>query len=191
VVPCTDPFAMLGSEHTAVESVLALLDVLVNRSQRGLQVQRPELAAIMDYFNDFGVLGHHEKEETILLPALLDAGFDWQDGPLSAMRRDHRQEHYFLRVLTQLSRLHDWSAEDGRQFSSVASEFTQFLRNHMHFENHHVFAPARERLSATALASLAAELSRFNTDNGSSPEAARERLQEIFSRYEADVSASA
>jgi uncharacterized alpha-E superfamily protein/hemerythrin-like domain-containing protein len=189
IVPSMDPFTMLGREHAAVESVLELLDVLVNRTQRGLDVQRPELAALMDYFNDFGVLGHHEKEESILLPALLDAGFDWQDGPLSAMRRDHRQEHYFLRVLTHLSRLSDWSADDRRQFSSVASEFTQFLRNHMHFENQHVFAPARQRLSPTTLASLAAALSRFDT--GSSPEEARERLQHILAKYEADVSASA
>jgi hemerythrin-like domain-containing protein len=122
---------------------------------------------------------------------LLDVGFDWQDGPLSAMRRDHRQEHYFLRVLTQLSRLGDWSADDRRQFSSVASEFTQFLRNHMHFENQYVFAPARQRLSATTLSSLAAALSRFDTDNGSSPEEARERLQQILAKYEADARASA
>ncbi len=106
VVPNADPFAMLDREHAAVESVLELLDHLVNRTQRGLDVQRPELAAIVAYFNDFGVSAHHEKEESIVLPALLEVGFDWHDGPLSAMRRDHRHEHYFLRVLTHLSQHH-------------------------------------------------------------------------------------
>jgi hemerythrin-like domain-containing protein len=90
-----------------------------------------------------------------------------------------------------LSRLGQWSSEDQRQFASVAAEFTHFLRNHMRFEQQQVFEPARERLSAPTLASLAAALARFDADNGSTPEAAQQRLDDLLLRYESDVSATA
>jgi hemerythrin-like domain-containing protein len=178
-----DPFEQLGREHAEVENVLRLLDEMSSRAECGLGVARNDLFAIVGFFTDFGVLAHHEKEEAILMPALLREGFSWQDGPLAAVRRDHRQEHYFLRVLTHLCRQHtEWSSEDRRQFASVAREFTQFLRAHMRFEQREVFEPASRRLSSEAKASLRLAFGRFEVAAGS-VSAARQRLNAVLEKY--------
>jgi uncharacterized alpha-E superfamily protein/hemerythrin-like domain-containing protein len=187
-----DPFESLGREHAAVESVLRLLDEMTSRAMCGQAVERGAVRAIVDFFTDFGVLGHHEKEEGILMPVLLDAGFDWQEGPLAVMRRDHRQEHYFLRVLAHLSGQHgSWSNEDRRRFISVATELTQFLRAHMRLENREVFAPAAQMLSVQVKASLMEELTQFDAQTGGDVQKSLRRLDGWFHKYGIGLRASA
>jgi hemerythrin-like domain-containing protein len=126
------------------------------------------------------------------MPLLLDAGFDWQDGPLAAMRRDHRQEHYFLRVITHLCGLRSsWSQEDSRQFVSVAGEFSQFLRGHMRLERKEVFEPAMQRLSNHLKARLSEELARFDAQTTGDVQTALERLDGLLERYGVALRASA
>jgi uncharacterized alpha-E superfamily protein/hemerythrin-like domain-containing protein len=185
-LPATaDPFEVLGREHAAVEAVLRLIDEIVARAACGQTVDRSAVRAIVDFFADFGVLGHHEKEEAILVPVLLNAGFDWSDGPLATMRRDHRQEHYFLRVLTHLSGQRGaWSDEDCRQFIDVAQEFTQFLRAHMRVEHREIFAPAAGKLSTQMKASLLRDLARFDAQTRGDVRVALERLDGLFAKYD-------
>jgi uncharacterized alpha-E superfamily protein/hemerythrin-like domain-containing protein len=182
--PARDPFESLGRDHAAVEAVLCLVDELTARAECGADIDHSAVRAIVDFFTDFGVLGHHEKEEAILMPALLRAGFDWQDGPLATMRRDHRQEHYFLRVLTQLSvQRGDWSEEARRQFISLGREFTQFLRAHMRLEQREVFAPSEAKLSPEVKANLTQELRLFDAVNSGGVRTALDRLDCLLTKY--------
>ncbi|HTQ06950.1 MAG TPA: alpha-E domain-containing protein [Polyangiaceae bacterium] len=182
--PAQDPFEALGREHAAVEAVLRLVDEITARAECGQAVDRSAVRAVCDFFTDFGVLGHHEKEESILMPVLVNAGFDWQDGPLADIRRDHRQEHYFLRVLTHLAGQRTaWSSEDLRRFVEVAREFTQFLRAHMRLEQREVFEPAARKLSAQVKASLLEDLARFDAQTGAELRLALERVDGLLSKY--------
>lgn len=187
-----DPFVQLAREHRAVERVLQILDEFAAHALASGEIEREDLLAVVGFFTDFGVLGHHEKEEAILMPALLGEGFAWYDGPLSAMRRDHRHEHYFLRVLTHLGRQEDaWSSEDRRQFVSVVREFSQFLREHMRREQQDVFEPADERLSAAAKAAVAAEFERLDATLPGGVEASSARLATLRRKYRMPLRASA
>jgi uncharacterized alpha-E superfamily protein/hemerythrin-like domain-containing protein len=182
--PASDPFESLGREHAAVEAVLRLVDELVARATCGRPVDRNAVRAVVDFFTDYGVLGHHEKEEAILMPVLLGAGFDWHDGPLAAMRRDHKQEHYFLRVLTHLcARGGPWSEEDLRHFAGVSAEFTQFLRAHMRLESRDVFEPASARLSDPVKATLMHDLACFDAHGAAGVGTALERLDGLLHEY--------
>ena len=175
--PAADPFELLGREHGMVEGALCSLDELSARAACGEGIGRERLGAIVAFFTDFGVAGHHEKEESILMPALLGLGFDWHDGPLAAVRRDHRQEHYFLRVLNHLARQLDaWSGEDRRQFVGISREFTEFLRGHMRREQGEIFAPASLRLTPGERERLVAAFTAFDRSAGGGMEAARARL---------------
>lgn len=190
--PAHDPFDSLRREHAAVESVLRLIDEMTARAACGRAIERSAVRAIVDFFTDFGVLGHHEKEEAILMPVLLDSGFDWQDGPLAAMRRDHRQEHYFLRVLGHLSSQRGaWSEEDRRQFVSVATEFSQFLRAHMRLESRDVFEPAAKKLSLQVKADLMQDMTRFDAQSVVDLQQSLSRLDGLFQKYGVVLRASA
>ena len=187
-----DPFEHLGREHAAIEAVLRLLDEMRARAACGQEVDRSAVRAIVDFFTDFGVLGHHEKEEQILIPALVREGFSWHDGPLASMRNDHRQEHYFLRVLTHLcGQEAAWSAEDRRHFLGVTQEFAPFLRAHMRLEQREVFEPGARLLGSEVKAALARELCRFDAQNAGGVRAAAQRLDGLLVKYGVAFRASA
>jgi hemerythrin-like domain-containing protein len=118
------------------------------------------------------------------MPSLLVLGFDWNEGPLAAIRRDHRQEHYFLRVMTHLAcQLDEWSDEDRRHFSGTAREFTSFLRNHMRTEQRDVFEPASRRLSSESKAALSQALAQFDVEAGVDLGTARGRVDGLLAKY--------
>jgi uncharacterized alpha-E superfamily protein/hemerythrin-like domain-containing protein len=189
--PAGDPFEHLGREHAAVEAVLRLIDELTARALCGQSVDRSAVRAIVEFFTDFGVLGHHEKEEQILMPALAGEGFAWNDGPLAKMRADHRQEHYFLRVLANLTMQRTpWSDDDQRRFAGVAGEFTQFLRAHMRLEQREVFEPGARLLSADAKRRLLSDLSRFDAAAASGVRTAAQRLDGLFAKYGVTLAAA-
>ena len=143
-----DPFAYLEREHAELETALRLLDELASRASRAEPVEKADLQAIVAYLTDYGELGHHEKEEAILAPKLIEHGFDWYEGPLPAMRREHRHEHMYINELAQLARHRSaWSAEDTRRFAADAHGLTHFVRAHMERERRDLFEQASRSLS--------------------------------------------
>lgn len=170
-----DPFEHLGRDHAQVDAVLRVLEALVLQADNGASVDVRELQTIVAFLTDCGELGHHEKEETILTPVLVARGFDWYQGPLANMRREHRQEHYFIRVLSHLaSQREKWSREEVRSFSSVAREFCHFLSSHMDHERQELFQPAARTLPTQVKSQLCKAFEELDARQG--PQAAGSRL---------------
>lgn len=179
-----DPFEYLGQEHVRLDALLRVLDELSLRAQGDQPVDRSDLNAVVAFLNDFGELDHHEKEESILTPALVAHGFDWYSGPLAVMRREHRQEHYFVRVLTHLARQRDaWSIEDARRFVSVASEFCRFLRAHMDHERRDLFEQAARALPEQAKQRLVAAFRAFDAQQDPRYALASSALDQLLGKY--------
>ena len=182
-----DPFSHLGREHERAEGLLCVLEEIGARASRGSPVSRTDLAAIVGFLTDFGELNHHEKEESILTPELVAGGFDWYDGPLAAMRREHQQEHYFVRALSHLaSQQEAWSADTTRSFVSISREFCRFMRSHMDHERRDLFEQAARTLSSEAKDRLLTAFKAFDAkrqpvfSNGPT-------LHELAARYSAEI----
>lgn len=179
-----DPFEHLKREHTQIEGVLRVLDALAAGADAGQTIDRGELRTIVSFLADCGELGHHEKEESILTPALASHGFDWYDGPLANMRREHRQEHYFIQVLTQLaSQREDWSKDDARSFVGAAREFCHFLHAHMGHEEHDLFAQAARVLPANVQATLCRSFEELDARQGPLAAESRLALSALIEKY--------
>jgi uncharacterized alpha-E superfamily protein/hemerythrin-like domain-containing protein len=179
-----DPFEYLGREHEEVEAVMCVLDRLAAQSERGEIVDKSEIGAIVAYLTDCGELGHHEKEEAILAPKLIEHGFDWYDGPVAAMRREHRHEHLYLSVLGQLARQRSpWSLEDGRRFATDARALSHFLRSHMDHERRDLFDLAARSLPAQVKATLARAFVDFDARQRTHLAPARDRMAALIAKY--------
>jgi uncharacterized alpha-E superfamily protein/hemerythrin-like domain-containing protein len=179
----SDPFSYLGREHDRTQGLLRVLDELGAQAARGSEVNRADLGAIVGFLTDYGELSHHEKEESILTPELVAGGFDWYDGPLAVMRREHQQEHYFVRALSHLaSQQEPWSAETTRSFVSIAREFCHFMRSHIDHEHRNLFEQASRSLTAEAKSRLLAAFIAFDAKRApvfsSGP-----TLDELLKRY--------
>ncbi|MEI9941915.1 MAG: alpha-E domain-containing protein [Pseudomonadota bacterium] len=184
--PALDPFEYLQREHVQVEAVLCVLDRLAEQSERSQSVDKTEVQTIVAYLTDCGELGHHEKEEAILAPKLVEHGFDWNEGPVAAMRREHRHEHTYLSTLSQLARQRSsWSLEDGYRFATDARAFSHFLRSHMDRERRDLFDQAARALPEQIKKALAQAFVDFDARQQKDFAPARRRMDGLIRKYQA------
>jgi len=181
-----DPFAYLEGEHAELESALRVLEALAAQSERAAPVATSEIQCIVAYLTECGELCHHEKEEAILAPKLVEHGFDWYDGPLAAMRREHRHEHTYLSVLGHLARQRSpWSLEDGRRFATDARALSLFLRSHMDHERRDLFDQAARALPEQVKSALARAFIAFDARLQRELAPVRDRMLGLISKYQA------
>jgi len=181
-----DPFEYLGREHAEIEAVLSVLDKLAGQAERFDSVEKADVQCVVAYLTECGELGHHEKEEGILAPKLIEHGFDWNDGPVATMRREHRHEHTYLRVLGQLTHQRSpWSLEDGRRFAADARGLSHFLRSHMDHERRDLFDQAARSLPDQTKKALARAFIDFDARQQKDLAPARERMAALIRRQQA------
>jgi hemerythrin-like domain-containing protein len=161
-----DPLERLAEEHRLMVRVLDAFGRLASRVELGEKPNPSDLDGFITFFSDFEDLNHHDKEESILVPALVRQGYDWYDGPVAALRREHRHERYLLRSLRHaVLRAEHWSEAERRHFVGIATAFIAFLREHMRREGTSVFPEARAKLGAEALAAVGREFERFEAEH--------------------------
>ena len=180
------PFQYLGKEHRELSRMLSVLEHLASAVAGGENIDRSELMALMDYFRGVSDMAHHDKEETLLVPALVHQNMDWFQGPLADMRRDHRQERYLMRSLRHAAlQSREWSSEDRRHFVSIVHEYAAFMRAHMERESQDWWVEAARRLPAEEQAALLESFQRFDRELNELPDyrAVRERALELLNKY--------
>ena len=143
------PENVIVGEHALIAEALTFLEVVANQVKQASTPPKERLQELLGFLRDFADLGHHEKEESVLFPALSHAGVDWSSEPLRQIRADHRQERYLLRSLLQLAKQErEWSLDDRLHFHSIAEEFVNLQRQHMAREAQYIVPMLREKLSA-------------------------------------------
>jgi hemerythrin-like domain-containing protein len=152
----------LASEHRLILRTLDAFETYVGYVEAAIAVDRFDLQRFVAFFQDFAGLYHHDKEESLLFPALLETGLDWNADPLSRLRREHDQETYLIQSLEHSAMQGEaWSEDERQHFLNIAKEFIAFQRNHVRFENADVY-PRAERLSETTLARLTRDMQRLD-----------------------------
>jgi len=155
----------LGKDHRLIARVLDAFETYVGYVEASIPVDRLDLQRFVAFFQDYGDLYHHDKEESLLFPALVAAGVDWNVDPLARLRHEHDQEHYLLSSLEHSGLRGDaWSADDRLHFLGIAKEFLSFQRAHMRFENTEVFPLAERVLDEPSQARLTRDLARLDQE---------------------------
>jgi len=179
-----DPFGYLAREHHRAHGILGLLDEMANRVASGETVEPRDLALVVRSLREFSELDHHEKEETILTPTLVAAGFDWYDGPLAAMRREHRQENHHVRVLSELtSRADAWAPETARDFVQSARDFCRFMRSHMDREQRDLFDQASRTLTNDGKNGLLIAFTAFDAKRHLDARHSQQAIEQLLDKY--------
>lgn len=159
-----DVLQSLGAEHRLIGRVLDAFEDYVRKVEAKEPLDRERLQKFTDFFENFAHLHHHDKEEALLLPALARAGLDWNGEPLARIRVEHDQEQYLMRSLRHLAQQTDaWAEDDRLHFLNVATTFLQFHRQHMDFENTHVY-PHVSALAELERTRLSREVTRFDDE---------------------------
>ena len=153
----------LFAEHPIILGVVDALSKFVDDLEAGAVDNRGELGRIMTFFREYAELYHHEKEESILWPALVHAGLRWDNGLIADVRKDHEVEWSMLQSLRQASlQTTEWSIVDRRQVVDVCRRFIVFMREHVRKENETLHPLINEKMDGASRAVLNENLERFD-----------------------------
>ena len=153
----------LFDEHPVIMCVVDALSAFVDELEANADENRDKLAQMMTFFREYADLFHHEKEESILLPALVHGGLRWDNGVIAEIRKEHEVERTMLQSLRHSSlQSSAWSLVEKQRVIDVCRRFADFMRQHIAKENETLRPLVDERLDANGRAELDANLDRFD-----------------------------
>lgn len=115
-----------------------------------------DMRQFASFFQAFGVLVHNVKEEEVMVPYLVRAGFSYDTGCLRHVRAEHDLENYLLEVMHQAAaQVPRWTREDRRHAMSGIGAFVDFGREHIRVEEATLCPEILSRLSRPQLVELA------------------------------------
>jgi hemerythrin-like domain-containing protein len=158
-----DALQSLTEEHRLIRQTLDAFEVYAGYIEVQVPVDQMDLHRFVAFFEGFADLHHHEKEEALLFPALVEAGLDWNGELLVRLRREHELERCLMRSLKHAAVQRDsWTADDRRNFLNIVKGFIAFQRDHIRFETTDVLSRAERVLSKGARERLSREVRRFD-----------------------------
>lgn len=155
--PCglQHPTAILKSEHQTILRVLAVLEHLVARSERGDGFERASMGRCVEFFRLFADACHHAKEEELLFPVMEKRGIPNEGGPIGMMLYEHRLARQHTKEMADALAAHDHGEEDAKSnFHTAAHEYIDLLTNHIHKEDNVLFNMADQAMSDDDQATL-------------------------------------
>ncbi len=140
---------ILMQEHRVIEQVLDCLEALVHRTQTAGRLEADRADQIVDFLKAFADRCHHGKEEDHLFPWLEQRGFSRQMGPTGVMLREHTLgRHYIQQMSGAIPGAGQGIDSDVQSFCHHAKAYVQLLREHIHKEDHCLFAMADQVATA-------------------------------------------
>jgi hemerythrin-like domain-containing protein len=180
-----NPFDQLRDEHRLLARVLDAFEVFLTREGHEAQ-QAADFATFAHFFRDVADRGHHEKEERVLDPYLIECGFDWESGPLARIREHHDSERKLIRILQQTAN-DGWPTRraDRQHAERAARDLIESQRAHIQLEDSLVFPIADRKLGELDHQALATAMTEFESSR-SDRDSVRETLlgaERLCARY--------
>ena len=146
------PTQILMQEHVVIEKVLAAMERLAERADRGQPLDRTAFDKVLEFLSGYADTGHHMKEEEALFPALVDCGMPVLGSPIGVMLHEHEEGRTHLRAMRQALADLDRDPEGARRRLVVqARDYAYLLRQHIEKENQILFQMADQMLDAAAV----------------------------------------
>ncbi len=152
----------LMHEHEAIKFGLNILETMVDKLSKGVDVEKTDLNDMLNFLKNFADKCHHGKEEQYLFEYLVKAGMSKEKGPVAVMLQEHNMGRSLIREMTEsLNAL----SIDNNAFIGSAGKYITLLRAHIEKENKVLFIMADDRLD----------------------EKTQTEIYEKFEKYEAEV----
>jgi hemerythrin-like domain-containing protein len=135
--------------------MLKVMDGLCARLETGAAVDPAHPESIVDFIQVFADKCHHGKEEDLLFPAMIDAGFSRERGPIAVMLADHVQGRAsVLKAKEAAAAFRSGRAGAGAELARHARAYVELLGPHIDKEDMILYPMADQALSAAKQAEL-------------------------------------
>ncbi len=141
---------LLMEEHEIILRGLRVLEALADRAARGVEVPAKAVGDALDFLTEFADVHHHHKEEEILFPALEEAGYPRDGGPVGVMLHEHIQGRGLIRALREAAPQASGDTAARARFADTARAYTSLLSAHIDKENQILFPMADKVLEGDA-----------------------------------------
>ncbi|HLA68365.1 MAG TPA: hemerythrin domain-containing protein [Bacteroidota bacterium] len=159
------PTDILKEEHRAIERLLNVLDRAAGKLERGEAVSPDLLEKSILFIQKFADGCHHQKEETLLFPAMEEKGFPRSVGPLGVMLHEHEMGRSLVSSMKRaLGGFRNGSVEAGRDLAESARMFSGLLRDHIAKEDNVLFVMADQHFTENEQTRLLHRFRQVETD---------------------------
>lgn len=175
----------LETEHELILQVLDALDSFCSAASGGQDVDREDLGRFVEFVRQFVDGAHHSKEEKVLFPAMVDAGFPGvgEPGPISVMMTEHDVGRETVAQLAAIASAGEWPADAAATISSAGHRFSELLRGHIHKENHVLYPMARGRLTPDQMQGVDERCAQLDADAADKTSKLSALGQSLVDRY--------
>jgi hemerythrin-like domain-containing protein len=164
---------LLMLDHEVILQALQILQAMNDAIREGKNVNAEDIRSLLTFLREFADGCHHVKEEAIFFPALMQAGFAGDDGPLRAMNLEHERGRTLVAAME-----HAISRDTNTDFLMYSSRYVDLLSEHIDKEDRIVFERADEILSDDEDQKIADDFEHYETVVVGAP--AHERLHRII-----------
>ncbi len=148
----------LRSEHELIDPVVGALRTYVSRLVRG-EAPLSDGKEFLVFFRVFAGRFHHEREEEILLPALVrEVSLPADRGPIAVVIHDHHEMAALLDAMEPLFSLPALAPGDMKLLEELAVRYSRSLWLHIDAENSVLFPESEDRLRRNAVYELACRM---------------------------------
>ena len=159
------PTQELKAEHEDIRRMLAVVGEMVDRLERGEDVDAGDIERAIDFIRNYADGYHHAKEEDLLFPAMHEAGFPRDAGPVAVMLDEHDEGRGYVRGLAEATARYSVGDKSARpEVAAYARAYAGLLDQHIEKENQALYPMADARMAERAQDELRAGFDRVSTD---------------------------
>ncbi|NDF29071.1 MAG: cation-binding protein [Nitrososphaeria archaeon] len=168
----------LRKDHDLIEKVVKAMEVTLQMLKSGKKIPESILMPTIDFTKNFTDVCHHGKEEESFFPALGQAGFPTNMGPIAVMLMEHEITRKIAIQMETSAKEYLKSGSADALISDIA-QYVQHMSEHLWKENNKLFMMAEMRLSGVS--------DRMNADLDSVEKKKLEQLGKSRQDYESIV----
>lgn len=135
----------LRAEHEGIKLMIQILEKAVSDMDKA---KVEDLEKMVEFIKIFADKCHHAKEETLLFPALEEAGVPNEGGPIGVMLMEHDMGRSFVAAMSEaLEKMKAGDKGAGNDFKENAQGYGNLLASHIEKENNILFHMAEMSFS--------------------------------------------
>ncbi|MBI2386890.1 MAG: hemerythrin domain-containing protein [Elusimicrobia bacterium] len=155
----------LMDDHQTILRMLRALNGMCLRLGESKTVALADLDAALDFIKVFADHAHHGKEEDLLFPAMEEAGFPRQGGPIAVMLMEHAQGRAYVKLLSEaLERVRAGETAALKDAARAASGYSALLAAHIGKEDGILYPMAMEALPEARWTALKEQFDRVEAE---------------------------
>ncbi|MFX0095665.1 MAG: hemerythrin domain-containing protein [Candidatus Hodarchaeota archaeon] len=159
------PTEELMKEHEAIKRMLSVLEQICKRIEQGERLPSEKLTQILEFIKLFADQCHHGKEEDLLFPAMIKAGFPKDGGSIAVMLHEHVIGRNAVKGMAEaIFKYKQSNLAIPESFIENARTYIQLLHQHIDKEDNILYPLANQHLSLQAQQDLLEQFERVERE---------------------------